>query len=326
LAAIGSLFIGGILPALHIIFELFDSTFSARKSSTYAVLVLQVLLLLCVTWVRFSAMYFVAAVGFAALVALWLRRRNVVGRKTVMAKIAALLIAALAAYFGGKLLTPPAYEAAGISDSFWHRAFIGLTLHPDWPFGNLAETFDCTLHISEGFRNKARDSIAHCAYWAQVKKGAEPGPLFGRQYEKLMQQAYWQVAREYPRRLIETYLIHKPLLVWRTLLTSTQLSISRQTALIPILLFVATIGLLVMLRSTEQTHRLRRIFGAFAIIASFSLAPQLVAWSDPSTSADVVCYAYALVILIAAAAVSVGFNWRSSRPIRLPVRTAPTLG
>jgi len=307
--------IGGILPALHIIFELFDSTDDARKPSIYALLALQLLLLLCVTWIRFSAMYFVAAVAFAAIVAVWLQRHNVASRKTLMAKIAVLLTAALAAHIGGKLLTPTAYEAAGvISDPPWHRAFVGLSFHPDWPFGNLAETFDCSRQFPEGLRKirKGTDVNSICAYFAQVNKGAEPGPLFGRQYEKLVRQAYWQVVREYPRQVIETYVIYKPLMVWRTLLASTQLSISRQTSPILIALFVATIMLLVMLRFAEQTHWWRRIFGAFAIIASFSLAPQLVAWSNLATSTDVVCYTYALLILIAAAAVSVGFKW--SRP------------
>src|SRR5262249_17887817 len=102
--------------------------------------------------------------------------------------------------------------------------------------------------------------------------------------------------------------IYKPLMVWRTVLASTQLSISRQTAPIPIALFVVTIILLVMLGSAEQTHGLRQIFGVFAIIASFSLAPQLVAWSNLATSADVVCYTYALLILIAAAAYRLGLG------------------
>src|SRR5262249_46384251 len=196
--------IGGILPALHIIFELFDSTGDARKPSTYALLALQLLLLLCVTWIRFSATYFLAAVAFAAIVAVWLQRHNVASRKTLMAKIAVLLTAALAAHVGGKLLTPTAYEAAGISDTFWHRAFVGLSLHPDWPFGNLAETFDCSRQFPEGFRNKGADANAHCAYLAQVNKGAEPGPLYGRQYEKLVRQADWQVGRAHPEPGSET--------------------------------------------------------------------------------------------------------------------------
>jgi hypothetical protein len=310
--------IGGILPALHIIFELSDFTDGARKPSTYALLALQLLLLLCVTWIRLSAMYFVAAVAFAAIVAMWLRRHNVASRKAVLAKIAALLTAALAVHVAGKLLTPTAYEEAGISDTFWHRAFIGLSLHPDWPFGNMAETFNCSPDIPAGLRGKLSDANAYCAYVAQVKKGAESGPTFGRQYEKLLRQAYWQVAREYPRQLIETYVIYKPQRVWRILLASTQLSISRQTAPIAMALFVVTIIFLVMLGSAEQTRRLRRIFGAFAIITLFSLGPQLVVWSDLHTSADVVCYAFALLILIAVAAGSVGLNVGVHRPIRPP--------
>jgi hypothetical protein len=45
---------------------------------------------------------------------------------------------------------------------------------------------------------------------------------------------------------------------------------------------------------------LRTVCGAFALIAAFSLAPQLLAWSNIATSADIICYGYvALALLLA---------------------------
>ena len=58
-------------------------------------------------------------------------------------KSAVLLVAALAAIVAGQWVTPSAYRDVGLnSEVFWHRSFIGLGAHPDWPFGNLAMTMD----------------------------------------------------------------------------------------------------------------------------------------------------------------------------------------
>ena len=43
-------------------------------------------------------------------------------------------------------------------------------------------------------------------------------------------------------------------------------------------------------RRRRLIERLRALCGAFALIAAFSLAPQLVAYSTPATSSDIICY------------------------------------
>jgi MFS-type transporter involved in bile tolerance (Atg22 family) len=55
-----------------------------------------------------------------------------------------------------------------------------------------------------------------------------------------------------------------------------------------------------MLGFAREPDWFGRVFGAFALIAAFSLAPQLVAWSNPHTSADVICYMYAVSVLLLA--------------------------
>jgi hypothetical protein len=315
--------VAGTLPTVHILFELFDASKPRLTSAPMHrgalpdssldesarvrlfLMALQFIVLLYVTAVRLSAMYFVGAITIVALALIWARRHDIPGRRGVIQKIAVLLLVAIIAHFGGRWLTTSSYENTGLgSDNIWHRAFVGLGAHPGWPFGDLATKFDCKPEIPAGMVRGIRDSNSHCAYAYAVKKGAEEGPLFGTQYEKLLRQAFWNVVSEYPRQAIETYLIYKPLLVWQTLLASTRLSISRETAPVLVVLLIQFVMLMIIVRGYAENDRgLRSLCGAFVVISAFSLAPQLVAFSNLATASDVICYMYvalALVLAIAA--------------------------
>ena len=290
--------IAGIFPALHIILELVDSGRHSAKSSRYALLVGQFALLLSVIAIRGSAMYFVGAVAFAAILSVWVRRRDPSRRRVVVAKVAFLIMLGVVGHFAGRLLTPDAYLDAGLSDTYWHRAFIGLGEHPDWPFGDLAARMDCrpgSLHPG------VTDGNGHCAYLAATKKGAEAGVQYGRQYETALRQAFLQVATDYPEKVLETYLIYKPLAMWDTLLGSTKFELSLGTLPIIAAVAVQLAILIAMIRlPAGERSELRAICAAFAIIATFSLAPQLFAWSSSWTSMDLICYLYVGILLIPA--------------------------
>jgi hypothetical protein len=315
--------VAGILPTVHILFELFDASKPRLTSNPMHqgalpgsslgesarvrlfLMALQFIVLLYVTAVRLSAMYFVGAIAMVALALIWARRHDIPGRRGLIQTIAVLLLVAIIAHFGGRWLTPSSYESAGLaSDNLWHRAFVGLSAHPAWPFGDIATKFDCKPDVPAGMVPGITDSNAHCAYGDAIKKGAERGPLFGTQYEKLLRQAYWNVVREYPRQAIETYLIYKPLLVWKTLLASTRLSISRETAPVLVALVFQFVMLMIIVRGyAENARGMRSLCGAFVLISAFSLAPQMVAFSTLATASDVICYMYvalALVLAIAA--------------------------
>jgi hypothetical protein len=307
--------IAGILPALHIIFELLDPTQNHTKRSTYAPLCLQFILLLCVISVRMSATYFVAAIVFAALLAIWTRRHDASRRRLVFAKIAILLLLAVVANFGARWLTPSAYRDAGMtSEVFWHRAFSTLGVHPDWPYGNLATTFDCKVGIPEGLQPGPIDRNGHCAYFAGVNKGAEPGPINGMQYEKILRQAFWEVVRQYPLQVLETYLRYKPLLIRQTLSTSTELDISRRTIPVLIALGLQLAILIILIRLPPgEISELRSICAAFLIIAPFSILPPLWAYSAINSSTDIICYMYVGLVLVLAGALRSLHAWRYVR-------------
>jgi virginiamycin B lyase len=297
--------IAGILPTLHVVLELLGSTKRPAKPSSYALLGLQFALLLCAATARMSMMYFVGAIVLAALLSLWARRRDAWSRRFVVAKFAVLIMVAGIVLVAGRLLAPSAYEETGLSSEvFWHRAFSTLGAHPDWPFGNLATTFECRPEIPEGLLPGILDRNGHCAYYAAVKKGAEPGTIFGTQYEKLLRRAFVQVAKEYPRQVLETYLLYKPLMIWKTLSDSTKVEISRGAVPVLIALAVQIIILVFMARLPDgETSQLRRICEALIIIAAFSLAAPLFAYSSIGTSTDIICYMYVGLLLALVGAV-----------------------
>jgi hypothetical protein len=307
--------IAAILPALHIVLELFDSAKDRIKQSSYALLVLQFVLLLCVISIRMSATYFVVAIVFAAMLSIWIRRHDAASRRLVVTKTAVLLMLAMVAYFGARLLVPSAYRDAGMgSEVFWHRAFSTLGAHPDWPFGNLAATFHCEKGLPEGLQPGTIDRNGHCAYFAGVEKGAEPGAINGAQYEKILRQAFWEVVRQYPLHVLETYLRYKPLMIRQTLSASTELDISHRTVPVLIALGLQLAILIILIRLPPgETGRLCSICAAFLIIAPFSLAPPLWAYSVISTSTDIICYMYVGLVLMVAGVLRSLPAWRYVR-------------
>lgn len=296
--------IAGIAPTLHIIFELLDQTKPANQLRNMMLSGLQLLLLLSAASVRLSAMYFVGAIVLTATLLFWMRRADPSRRRTIATKSAFLAAAALVIYLSGVFLAPKPYRSLGlVSDAPWHRAFVGLGAHPDWPFGNLADAFDCKPEIPEGLVPGRVDRNAHCVYADAVKRGAKPGVTYGAQYEKLVRQAFFRVAREYPWKVFETYLFYKPMLIWETLSISAKLSISYRDAPVLIALVIQFAILMFLIIPLTADRRLPEICGAFALLCAFSLGPPFIAWSTIPTSPDLICYMYVgfLLILVGAA-------------------------
>jgi len=262
--------------------------------------------------VRLSAMYFICAIIFAALVSIvWTYRDAPASRKAVATKSAILLAAALITHLSAGFWRPSAYEELGfVSDPPWHRAFIGLGVHPDWPFGNLAAEYDCQPELPKGLSRGVTDSNGHCVYVAAVKAGAEPGPTYGAQYEKLVRRAFFHVAFEYPRKMLETYLLYKLLWVFKALSASTNFSVSREDAAPIMLALAAQLAILLVMTSPAagDAGRLGRTCGAFALLAGFSLVPQLVAWSTIPTAPDLICYMFVGIAALLAAAMRLSLS------------------
>lgn len=290
--------VAGILPALHIMFELFDCR-TGERLRNLVLTGLQLLVLLAVASVRLSAVYFLVALVFAAAVLIWWRPRDHVGRRAIVRKVALLAAVGVVLQLGAHFAMPRAHKELGmLSDPAWHRTFVGLGLHPEWPFGNLADAFDCKREVPGALSRGLLDSNGFCAYYDAVNKGAAPAPLFGAGYEKLVRKAFFRVVREYPRQVLETYLLYKPLGIWRTLSTGASLHISAQNVPAAIALAVEAAVLILLLLLTPRRYGFSEIVLAFALVSGFSLAPPLIAWSSPPTSPDIITYMYAWLLLI----------------------------
>jgi hypothetical protein len=294
----------GVVPALHIILDLFDVTQDALMPRRIMLLVIQMMLLLLATSVRASANYLLAGIAFVAIVLIWLNRKDASRRGALLTRVIVLIAVGLVAHFAGKLLTPATYVADGVdSEVFWHRAFIGFGANPAWPFGDMATAMDCRPYIPEGLVPGIVDRDGHCAYFAALLQGAAPGALYGRQYETLLRSAFFQVLQQYPKEALETYLIYKPLMIWSTLSLGAELSFSRERALIMI---VAAAQLLFILMMTYfargDVGRVRDIAEAFTVVGAFSLIPPLFAWSTVHSSTDLICYMYVAPGLLLAVA------------------------
>jgi hypothetical protein len=252
-----------------------------------------------------SASYFMGAIALVVLIAIWISRNDVSTRRPIYLKTIALLMTMVVAYLGGRFLTPGVYRELGLaSEVFWHRAFVGLGAHPDWPFGNLAVTMDCKADIPEGLLPGILDRDGHCAYFAAVRQGAPPGQIYGRQYESVLRAAFFRVVSEYPRKALETYFVYKPRMIWNTVSAAADITVSRQAAAIMISLGVQLVLLAMMIgQAVGGARRLLDIWEGFAVVGAFSILPPVFAWSTIATSADLICYVYvALGLLLATVA------------------------
>src|SRR5215470_17032975 len=101
----------------------------------------------------------------------------------------------------------------------WHRAFVSLSLHPEWPFGNLREVYDCTKYIPEGLTRRHHDINGECVWFAVGNRPAAQlaEGVFGHAYEATLRSALFSVVRSYPRQAFELYFYYKPLMLWQTL-------------------------------------------------------------------------------------------------------------
>jgi hypothetical protein len=204
----------------------------------------------------------------------------------------------------------------------WHRVFISFVAHPEWPFGNLRDVYDCTKYIPEGlYRGRPADRNGHCVWLAYPPNQARPiqavqDGTYGSEYETVLRHAYFNVIFSYPRQALELYFYYKPALIaaalWQGLhwrLEFVPPSILSLTVLQAVLLawFVAA-------GAAKTPFSAMTTFGTLALFFAFSLAPQLVGLPSLYAAADLICYMYAALVLVFAlivqAAIKAGYPQR----------------
>jgi hypothetical protein len=307
----GNRFFGmlAVLPALHLYFDIREEAPDAPSNRPWLSGV-QVVLLVLAILARSSSAYLLGLLLFGAFERWRSARKDGKGRGTFWHEARRLLIVALVAQ---TVMVATVYDYVLYGRVFanvWHRAFVSLSIHPDWPFGNLREVYDCTKVFPEGLTRRHHDPNGECVWFADPANRDRPmGELlqgvFGPAYEATLRRALFSVIRSYPRQAFQLYFYYKPLLIWQTL--KRGLDIEWRASSFPLLALVA-LQVLLFLGFTvrgglagrpEATSRLTVI----PILFVLSLPSQFLAWSSLATGVEVVFYMYCLIAAAVALAV-----------------------
>lgn len=298
----------GILPALHWCFEFIGSQDQTGPSAAIrrTLLSVQIAILGLSIWVRGSSIYMLIPICTVAIVALYKYRNSKMERRKLLIWLVTPL-AILTIVFGVvPRLAFPAYAKGGrLMPVVWHRAFIGLGIHPSWPFAGLREKYDCP-EISEGIVPSIVDRNAHCAWLGYARKhgmsSEVAGPkLYDSDYEHGLRAVFFDTLLSYPREALETFLYYKPKRIFEQ--TALMMSPDRFHAILrvgglvilQILLVVVFIGGQFSLTPVRDAIRRISVLSFFVVPA---LIPQLLAWTLPATGIDIFAYMWSFSIIL----------------------------
>ncbi len=302
----------GILPAMHIFWEIVGSakSNSEARPGNFILLCVQVLMLAVVILVRGGAGYLLGALIVALLLTLGARRRDPAGFRSLLRNGAfvAFLSAVLVASF--YLWVPEAYKESGRTTGLvWHRVLVSLGANPAWPFGNLRDVYSSCKRYSPSQYATPQSLVRGVADWNgqciweayALEHGLTPAEMiegiYGGRYEAAMKDAFFEITRKYPMEVFETFFYYKPILI----LTSTSyligfgapgktFGIKLLLLALPLAQAAALVAFVVFGASGEPENRLRLLIRALLLFSIWSIVPYFVAWSKPHTSAELVFY------------------------------------
>lgn len=299
------------LPAVHIIFELMDgsSNTADRKEAISGNLLLfvQSVLLFATLLVRSATSYVFGVIVFAAAYRLYRDRREHRSSVGLMYK-AAIILSGLAVWVVVVTAALPNYVETGRAvGNFWHRSFVGLAFHPNWPFGNLREVYKCPL-IGGLSREGSADSNAFCVWEADPRNAGVPASdlrysYFSGDYEKVIRAAYFYVVTHYPKQTFELYAFVKSEELYFVLSQSWKFLFELFDAHASKGLYaIVAIQCALFAYAAFQFGRNDSAFVAmlfFILLALFvlSIAPRYVAWSSFETAIDMIFLMYGCFVL-----------------------------
>ena len=306
----GNRFFGilGILPALHIFFEFAEGADRRDDQAwkNWSLLGVQLFILSLVLLVRSADAYMLAPPICAAVFSARRNRGNRIWRYGFYRK--AGYAAILGIVFTSALIAcVPNYVKSGrIGGLIWHRAFVSFEVHPEWPFGNLRDVYDCTQYIPEGLhRGRPADPNGHCVWWAYPPNQARPvqvvqDKVYGPEYEAVLRRAYFNVIFSYPRQALELYFYYKPALMADTLRQGLvwRLDLVPRSIVLLAALQAALLAWFVAAGAAKTPFIATTTFGTLALFFLFSIAPQLVGLTSLWTAADLIFYMYAALALV----------------------------
>jgi len=304
--------LAAILPALHIFFEVFDrSAPTKRKRQIFDALLLfvQAVLLFGALLVRSSASYLLIGLFAAWTVSVFRQRRQPSRLRTLLGK-AAVAAGAFLVWAGVVVALLPAYAESGRAlGNFWHRTFISLTLHREWPFSGLREVYDCTKYIPEGLHSANIDQTGHCVWLvyppnAHRSTGDVNAKTYSGEYEKALRQAYFYVLTHYPAQMFDLYVSVKSGLIW-AVLSRAWMSLSgviHAPPELPLAIGIAQVlifAAFVMLLAGRNRIFFDPQLTVFPIFFILSLAPLYAAWASLFTVTDTVFLMFSCAVLAA---------------------------
>lgn len=247
----------------------------------------QVTVLGIAIFVRFTPICLIGAPIVSALIAV-----RAGSSKRVATVFFVPLVILLGALYG---LVPLAFSKEANSGRLqtlvWHRVFVSLGVNPEWPFPGVREEYRCPQ--TPGALRQQSDSNGACVWFAAPMNQSRPAAevwadLYGPDYERVLRQAFFHVAVEYPGKTLATFLYYKPQMMIAETITALKpwKAIPASVCALVVLQFVLVTGFL----ATEPVAGRGVGIGAGITIALalvlFALIPHFIAWTTPPTGQE----------------------------------------
>jgi hypothetical protein len=290
-----------IIPGFHLLLELTAGRRFALNQWQRSLVptAVQVVLLTLAVLVRASAGSAVVALALVGLFTAWKVRHE----RGALARLAGqtAYMTVVAGLFIGLLILPISKEylrEGRFTEVVWHRILLSLALNPNWGFTQVDNLYDCKRFIPAGLTGGFEDQNAHCIWWDYVTKHHIPVDVastmtYGREYDKAMREAFFDIARLYPRETIETFLYYKPLWILEAIKDSFSFQIPPPRRVMTCLLIAALGNLVAYVLSASRSRSLtvyKRLAAATALFAACNTMPYIAVWAKPYTIADLLLY------------------------------------
>jgi hypothetical protein len=281
-----------VIPLAHLAFATWSG---ARLGATAVVaLILQACLFIFIVWTRTSVQWGAIAIAAVALLAWWFRRHE--QRWHALIPLALVVVGLLGMRSYTQYAAHPAYFTDELLPGHvvWHSAYIGLSLHPEWPRDGLGGD-SIPFSASTKYMKATQPDFP-------FKQGRITNGYYLRIHDQVIRKLYLDFAVANPRYMLELLSFYKParyLAVYRSFLTSIS-GIGIAFGLAAILAVATGLAALRWRASEPAGHILVPVGG----IALGSLAPSMWAYPAPTVMFDSILSTGIFFGLVAATALS----------------------
>lgn len=303
----------GILPALHWCFEFSGDDDGPRPFTRWTLLVIQAVILGLAILVRGSPLYLLGPVLVCAAISFWRHRPRRPWRAFAVLLLVPLAVIYLEVAQAPRFAFPEYSKSGRLHGNVWHRLFVSLQLHPEWPFPGVRELFPCP-EIPQGITPTSSDSSGHCVWFKHVRDHNLPmdvaaNGIYGERYERVLQTAFFTIARKYPREVFETFSYYKPTVIFGTMTSWNRLwwtKAPREIIWLVVLQGALLAGFVLVRPPRAPVRDAAHRAGLLLLFMITGLLPPLVAWGGLAQIVDLILYmmcglAIVLAVIVSAA-------------------------